>query len=80
MQHIHAKEIKAWADGATIECKSVVAEGWVEIPDPSWSKDMLYRVKDTSNDDAYRELLRNYIDIKLKYETLRLAIKSLGDS
>jgi hypothetical protein len=79
MQHKHAKEIKAWADGAQIQCSWKNEEYWCDIADPSWSLDCNYRIKADSDADAYRELLRNYIDIKLKYEALVLAVKSLGE-
>jgi hypothetical protein len=41
--HKHAEVIKAWADGAAIECLSHVS--WVACPGPSWQDYGEYRVK-----------------------------------
>lgn len=42
--HKHAELIKAWADGATIEI--FTGDGcWMEVPHPSWMRDMEYRIK-----------------------------------
>lgn len=44
--HKYATVIKAWADGAEIECR---AEGsndkWLPIPDPHWTQATEYRIK-----------------------------------
>jgi hypothetical protein len=42
--HIHRDVIKAWADGEPIQCydKDV---GWVDINNPKWYENSLYRVK-----------------------------------
>ncbi len=42
--HKHAKVIKAWADGATIQIKHHESGGWVDTESPQWG-DLLYRVK-----------------------------------
>lgn len=41
--HKHAEAIKAWADGAQIECMDRGA--WVECPGPTWKEYAEYRVK-----------------------------------
>jgi len=42
--HIHAEMIKAWADGAQIECQS--ADGrWVTLPTLAWDALSKYRIK-----------------------------------
>tara|TARA_R110000824_G_scaffold23140_5_gene83479 strand:- start:7283 stop:7876 length:594 start_codon:yes stop_codon:yes gene_type:complete len=59
--HIHAKEIKAWADGATIQCYQNVLGNWgVGGDNPSWNPNFRYRVKP---DDAETELLKAKVEI-----------------
>lgn len=42
--HVHAKSIKAWADGTEIEFLD--EEGvWKKIATPSWKVNIVYRVK-----------------------------------
>lgn len=45
--HKHAEVIKAWADGAQIQCKAkTTTEHWVDITtQPAWWADYEYRVK-----------------------------------
>ena len=44
--HRHAEVIKAWADGAEIECKvSDAPERWTCTAQPAWNPDVQYRVK-----------------------------------
>lgn len=43
--HKWAKEIKAWADGAEIQCRYVGGVNWGSAPNPSWHDDLEYRVK-----------------------------------
>jgi len=48
----HAELIKAWADGATIECNSI--DGWTEMSYPSFFESMEYRIKTRKFEkDAY---------------------------
>ena len=42
--HKWAKEIKAWADGAKIECKHK-NNPWAPSPSPQWYEDYEYRIK-----------------------------------
>jgi hypothetical protein len=42
--HIHAKIIKAWADGATIEYLNRSTDQWLTIASPKWSLSTNYRV------------------------------------
>ena len=46
-QHKWHKEIKAWADGAEIECKhkEFNGENWEDVKDPMWLDDVEYRIK-----------------------------------
>jgi hypothetical protein len=41
----HAHLIKAWADGATIECWYPTEEIWVERENPNWLPEFDYRIK-----------------------------------
>lgn len=44
--HKHAEVIKAWADGAEIECRCPVNNtGWLLTNVPAWYEDYEYRVK-----------------------------------
>lgn len=44
-QHKHAELIKAWADGAEIECHYKSLNKWYVVNDPAWSGDFEFRVK-----------------------------------
>lgn len=48
--HKHAVLIKAWADGAEIELKSKVHQGWVHVDKPCWRDDFEYRIKPDPSD------------------------------
>lgn len=41
----HAHLIKAWADGATIECWYPTEQIWVEREIPNWLPEFEYRIK-----------------------------------
>ena len=43
--HKHAELIKAWADGAEIECHYKSLNKWYVVNDPAWSGDFEFRVK-----------------------------------
>ena len=43
--HKHADAIKAWADGAEIECRSPHGDHWIPTEYPTWLLDVEYRVK-----------------------------------
>lgn len=43
--HKHAELIKAWADGAKIECKNPLAIAWSSVSTPQWLVDVEYRIK-----------------------------------
>ena len=43
--HKHAALIKAWADGAEIQEKSVDHGAWVSVNYPVWYNSMEYRIK-----------------------------------
>jgi len=45
MKHVHAELIKAWADGAEIECLATSGT-WTYVSNPAWHKDISYRIKD----------------------------------
>lgn len=43
--HKHAEIIKAWADGATVQCALPNTRDWVTTNTPTWVYDLQYRVK-----------------------------------
>ena len=62
--HKHAELIKAWADGAEIECRRTggwdVAKTWEGTPHPTWALDIEYRIKpDPQPSDKALALLAN---------------------
>jgi hypothetical protein len=50
--HIHADAIKAWADGAEIECRQLSGGNWLPVYDPAWSKVSEYRVRPEPKPDV----------------------------
>ena len=44
-RHKHAELIKAWADGAEIECRQGSSTTWVTVESPTWSIHGTYRIK-----------------------------------
>ena len=55
--HKHAALIKAWADGAEIECFYTVFKDWLVVEKPSWDVDLNYRIKPTKPKDKHMEAL-----------------------
>ena len=51
--HKHAALIKAWADGAKIECNNSNGEGWKDISSPYWSNHCDYRIKPEPKPDRF---------------------------
>lgn len=43
-EHIHADLIQAWAEGASIEFKSLYDGKWKPCANPSWNKKTAYRI------------------------------------
>jgi hypothetical protein len=54
MKHKHAELIKAWADGAEIECKHPWSKEWIDADVPSWNNDIKYRIKPEPKPDVVR--------------------------
>jgi hypothetical protein len=50
--HKHAEAIKAWADGAEIECRQLSGGHWLTVYDPAWSKVSEYRIKPEPKPDV----------------------------
>ena len=52
--HKHAELIKAWADGAEIQCKNYDTGLWHDIPDnePLWNLSAEYRIKPEPKPDV----------------------------
>lgn len=42
--HKHAELIKAWADGAEIECRTNISSGWISADTPRWYEGTEYRL------------------------------------
>lgn len=53
MKHKWHKEIKAWADGAEIECrdKTFNEANWQDVSEPMWLDNLEYRIKPQPKDD-----------------------------
>ena len=45
MKHKHKELIYAWADGAKIEYKGLMASDWMHLKNPDWSGFGSYRIK-----------------------------------
>lgn len=67
--HKHAEVIKAWADGAQIQCKAKTTPAhWVDITTrPQWWTDYEYRVKPEPKPDIVRYVRAMYGDINGVY-------------
>lgn len=50
--HKHAELIKAWADGATIECNDCGV--WFYANNPTWQENMEYRIKPEPKPDVVK--------------------------
>ena len=82
--HKHADLIKAWADGAVIECRfgkyaspKPMINDWKVVPQPNWASDREYRIKqhDTQQDNEKEiEHLRSEI-LRMSKELEELAGK-----
>ena len=53
--HIHAALIKAWADGAKIECRYHPKGEWFDTESPSWNLTNEYRIKPEPKPQTIRE-------------------------
>jgi hypothetical protein len=60
-QHKWHKEIKAWADGAEIDCKlcDISDSFWVTTPNPTWSNTHDYRIKPQPKKPQYLYVYMN---------------------
>ncbi len=43
--HVHKDLIIAWANGAQIQCYSGIKETWLNLTNPTWHEDAVYRIK-----------------------------------
>ena len=58
--HKWSKEIKAWADGAVIECRRIIdpySLGW-NITNPTWDDEYEYRIKPQPKEPQYLYVLK----------------------
>ena len=67
--HKHAELIKAWADGAEIECQTSFKD-WVGTRVPSWDSASKYRIKPEPKPDVVEKYKA---DAGLKYGCVRIA-------
>lgn len=66
--HKHAELIKAWADGAEIECRlpfEIGYEKWYASTEPKWLSECEYRIKPKKNPDVVK--FYRSIDCELLY-------------
>ena len=71
--HKHAELIKAWADGAEIQCydSNPREHIWVDcIPQPSWHENVKYRIKPQPKPD-YTDTTSVYRNLNYRYENER---------
>lgn len=69
IKHKHSEFIKAWADGADIQLKTV--NGWRDITVPNWGQQAEYRVKPELKyvpytTDDYEDCCKNLLGVSLK--------------
>jgi hypothetical protein len=78
-QHKWHKEIKAWADGAEIECKVINTGMWVTVDDPYWYvKDYEYRIKPQPKEPQYLYVYDTLEGIKLGTPGSVVPVKNLN--
>ena len=59
--HKHAELIKAWADGAVIECRVHDGDSWSTVDEPGWVVHYQYRIKPEPKPDVVEfALVRRY--------------------
>ena len=78
--HKHAELIKAWADGAEIECFS---EGdWYQTSFPSWYEDREYRIKPEPKPDVvrYAEVTSNWTGVLVQKEYHNIKLTFDGET
>ena len=74
--HKHAELIKAWADGADIECRARSNDIWVSPVNPRkpmWNPDAEYRIKETPQKTPEE------IQKEAQIEKLEVQVKQLAD-
>lgn len=68
--HKHAELIKAWADGAEIECLVQPSNAWELREQPIWTVDAIYRIKPQPKPD-YTDTTSVYRNLNYRYENER---------
>lgn len=84
MKHKWHKEIKAWADGAVIECQNVATGEWEELEVPYWyeSNEYKYRIKSQPIEPQYLYVYKDKVDSSgfttslVRISTVKLNIES----
>jgi len=76
--HKWAKEIKAWADGAEIECRQFGKDEWHKT-NPQWNDFYEYRIKPQPKEPQYLYVYQGIGELVLeKSNTLVLDMKLIG--
>ena len=78
-QHKWHKEIKAWADGAEIECRHFGCEVWLDVPNPNWNNIVEYRIKPQPKEPQYLYVYQGIGELVLeRSNTLVLDMNLIG--
>jgi hypothetical protein len=82
-QHKWHKEIKAWADGAEIEARTVYSQGrttnWWAIETPDWESDVEFRIKPQPKEPQYLYVYQGIGELVLeRSNTLVLDMNLIG--
>jgi hypothetical protein len=68
--HKHSELIKAWADGCKIEYYSKDYATWSHIPKPSWSTDILHRIKPEHKPDVVMYAIVSVYEVNIGRRTI----------
>lgn len=86
--HKHAEFIKAWADGAEIQCLQEASKQWVTLSEPRWDIVAEYRIKPSEADlqlqkeqkKALTALINEHEEILLRSEKhIKRLVKQLKE-
>lgn len=77
--HKHAEVIKAWADGAKIECRGPKSPDWIDSTDPQWFESHYYRVKPAQPDKIYPKTDMTEMDMSNEWSKARIGTLGMID-
>lgn len=82
--HVHAAVIKAWADGAQVQCRTPGGTEWIDIVGPcvAWADNVKFRVKPAPVTLMYRvALMKNLLGFfTTTVDSMEEAAEIFGDS